>query len=132
MWTNDIESIVFTRIKNKVGNKLKNKYPELHFTNSDIIPKEPKFPTVYIHELSGSETDRDMEGAEINSVLCSFQIEVTDNISQVRAKDVMNEVMKLLKEMKFGGNSLPEFQNRDGYFKSVARFRRTIGKHDIL
>ena len=132
MWTNDIESIVYSRIKIALSEKLKTKYPELSFTNTDVVVKNPKFPTVYIHELNGYEKARDLEDTDIHAVEASFQIEVTDNVSQARAKEVMNEVVKVVKKMKFSGTNMPEFQNTDGYFRNVFRCRRTIGKEDIL
>ena len=132
MWTKDVESIVYTRIKSIVGKKLKTKYPDLYFTNSDKVPTDPKFPTVYIHELSGTENARDLEGNEVNSTITSFQIEVTENDSQSVAKDVMYEVIKVFKDMKFSVIMMPEFQNMGGYIRCVSRCRRTIGKSDIL
>ena len=132
MWINDIDSIVYSRIKIKLNEKLKTKYSDLSFSNSDVVVKNPKFPNVYIHCLSGSEKARDLEGNDVLAVDIGFQIEITDNISQGRAKEVMNEVIKVLKQMKFSGNSLPEFQNIDGCYRCVARCRRTIGKDDIL
>ena len=132
MWTNDIESIVYTRIKIALSGKLKTKYKDLSFTNTDIVPQNPKFPTVYIHELNGYEKANDLENEEIHAVESSFQIEVTDNVSQARAKEVMNEVVKVMKKMKFSGTNMPEFQNIDGYFRNVFRCRRTIGKDDVL
>lgn len=132
MWTNDIESIIYTRIKIALNEKLKTKYNDLSFTNTDIVPQNPKFPTVYIHELNGYEKANDLENEEIHAVESSFQIEVTDNVSQARAKEVMNEVVKVMKKMKFSGTNMPEFQNIDGYFRNVFRCRRTIGKDDVL
>ena len=132
MWTTDIESIVYSRIKIALTNELKTKYKDLSFTNSDAVIKNPKFPTVYVHELNGYEKARDLENQDIYAVESSFQIEVTDNISQSRAKEVMNEVVKVVKQMRFSGVNMPEFQNIDGYFRCVFRCRRTIGKDDIL
>lgn len=132
MWIDDISSIVYSRIKIHVRSKLKSKYPELFFTNSSETPSDPKFPTVYIHELSGSERGQDLENDSINSVISSFQIEVSDNVNQSRAKEVMNEVVKIMKQMRYSVSDLPEFQNIDGYFRNVFRCRRTIGKDDVL
>lgn len=77
-----LESQVITRIKTKFSKKLKDRYPDLKFTNSDKADTVPKFPTVYIHEMPGSETGGDLQGDTINAVWSSFQIEVTTNTKQ--------------------------------------------------
>ena len=132
MWTGDIASIIFTRIKIQFSSNLKTKYPDLYFTNSDNSQTTPKFPTVYIHEIGSVEQGQDLDNSEINATLSSFQIEVIDNVSQNRAKEIMEEVIRIMKIMRFTITALPEFQNTDSDYRSVARFRRMIGKNDIL
>ena len=132
MWTNDISPIVFTRVKTEVERKLKAKYPGLFFTTSDQARVDPKFPTVYVHEMGSVETGQDLEGSEINAVFASFQIEVTDNQSLDRVAAVMNEVVGAMKRMRFSVVSMPEFQNRQDVYRQIARFRRVIGRGDIL
>lgn len=132
MWTNDISSIVFARIKTVAGSKLKEKYPDIYFTTSDKTQTNPKFPTVYIHELPGAEKAQDLEGITINSALITFQIDVTDNQSQNRTKDVMNEIIKVMKSMAFTVSPMPEFNNTNSIYRNTARFRRTIDWNDIL
>ena len=53
------------------------------------------FPFVYIQLLPSTEQGQDIEGNTINAGLFTFQIEVTDNQTQSRAKDVMSEVKRL-------------------------------------
>ena len=132
MWISDISPMVFTRVKMEVGKALRPKYPDLFFTTSDRVEAEPKFPTVYIHEMPGSETGQDLEGTEINAIICSFQIEVTDTYLNNRATEVMSEVVKCMKKMRFSVASIPEFQNQKDTVRQVARFRRTIGQGDVL
>lgn len=127
-----LESQVLTRIKYGFPQKLKDKYPNLTFTNSDRNEDDPKFPTVYVHEMPSSETGEDMEGDEINAVLSAFQIEVTTNTSQSEAKTVLDEVVKIMKKMRYKVIALPEFQNPTSTYRSVARFRRTIAEDDVL
>lgn len=128
----DIETIVFSRIKAILTSKLKSKYPNISFTTSDKVSSDPKFPNIYVHMMGSPETGEDLEGNTINGVLSTFQIETNDNESQTRAKDVMNEVVKVMKGMRFSIVVMPETQNRDSTFRCVARFRRTIGSLDIL
>ena len=127
-----LESQVLTRIKYSFPQKLKDKYPNLTFTNSDRNEGNAKFPTVYIHEMPSAESGADMEGDEINAVLSAFQIEVTTNTSQSEAKTVLDEVVKIMKKLRYQVISLPEFQNTTSTYRSVARFRRTIAEDDVL
>lgn len=128
----DIETIVHSRIKAILTSKLKTKYPNISFTTSDKVKDKPKFPNVYTHMLGSQEEGGDLEGSSINGVLASFQIEVTDNESQTRAKAVMDEVVGVMKSMRFSVVAMPEFQNTDTSYRSVSRFRRIIGNLDML
>lgn len=128
----DIETIVFSRIKAILTSKLKTKYPNISFTTSDKVKDKPKFPNVYVHILGSQETGEDLENNTINGVLATFQIETTDNETQTRAKEVMNETIKIMKSMRFSIVSMPEFQNTDTAYRCVARCRRIIGNLDVL
>lgn len=132
MWTSEISSIVFTKVKVEVLKSLKNKYPNIYFTNSDRVQTDPKFPTVYIHEIGSTEQGEDLEGTSINAVLTTFQVDVTDNQSQNRANEVISEVVGIMKSMRFSVIAMPEFQNTESTYRSTARFRRMIGQGDIL
>lgn len=127
-----LESQVITRIKTQFSQKLKDRYPNLKFTNSDRADTVPKFPTVYIHEMSGAETGVNTEGNTINAVWTSFQIEVTTNTKMNEAKEVMDEVVRIMKSMSFQVIATPEFQNTNSTYRRVARFRRIIADDDIL
>lgn len=127
-----LESQIFTLIKTKFSKKLKDRYPDLTFTTSDRVETKPKFPTVYIHEMPGMEDGADTEGNEINAVLCSFQIEVTTNKQMNETKEIMNEILRIMKSMRFQVISMPEFQNTNNVYRRVARFRRMIADKDFL
>lgn len=128
----DIETVVFSRIKAKATSKLKTKYPNISFTTSDKVSSDPKFPNVYVHMMGSQEIGEDLENNTINGVLATFQIETTDNQSQSRAKDVMNIIVGIMKEMRFSINSMPEINNTDSAYRCVMRCRRTIGNLDTL
>lgn len=127
-----LESQVITRIKTQFSKKLKDRYPDLKFTNSNRADTAPKFPTVYIHEMSGAEAGANTEGNTINAVWTSFQIEVTTNTKMNDAKEVMNEIVRIMKTMRFQVIGTPEFQNTDSTYRRLARFRRMIADDDIL
>lgn len=128
----NVENIVFSRVKHDVNAKLKTKYPNLAFTTSDKVIKDAKFPAVYVHLLPALEMGQDIEGKTINAGMFTFQIDVSDNQSQNRAKKVMDEIVASMKSMRFELVAFPEFQNSDSAFRSVARFRRVIGAGETL
>ena len=128
----DIETIVHSRIKAIVTSKLKTKYPDISFTTSDKGKDKPKFPNVYTHMLGSKEEGGDLENKTINGVSATFQIETTDNQSQSRAKEVMDEVVEVMKGMSFSVISMPEFQHTDTAYRRVARFKKTIGSSDVI
>lgn len=132
MWTNNIQSMVFTIVKQEVSRVLSTEYTDLHFTTSDKVQTVPKFPSVYIHEIGSSEYGMDLEGADINAIICNIQIEVTDNISQERVRKTMGEVLRNMKKLRFSVVLLPEYQNTTDTYRQVARFRRVIGQGDTL
>lgn len=132
MWTSDIASMVFTRIKVEATKKLKSKYPNINFTTSDQVRTEPTFPNVYVKELQSSERGQTLDGESVNAILSSFQIEVSDNVSDNRAREVADVVFLIMKKMKYEAIGLPFQDNIDGVHRNVARYRRIIGYNDIL
>lgn len=133
LWTALISPSVLTKLKTDGEAKLKTKYPDINFTTVDrVVSSEAKFPTVYLHEMASAEQGADLDGTEINAVLSSFQIEVTDNTSQARVNEVMTEIVGIMKSMRYQVISMPEFQNTSTTYRSIARFRRVVGKGDKL
>lgn len=132
MWTSDIESIVFTRIKVEATEKLKNKYPSINFTTSSKVRTNPTFPNVYVKELQGSETGQTLDGESVNAVISSFQIEVADNVNDKRAKEVAYVVYSIMKKMRYECIGEPFADNIDETHRNVARYRRIVGYNDTL
>lgn len=132
MWTSDIESAVFTRLKADGNKAFKKDYSDIFYTTENETDDDAVFPTVYLQELSGAERGRDLEGIEINAILSSFQIDVSDNESKQRCKKVMDNAIETMKKLKFEVVGLPIYRRTSGVWLGTARFRRTISKNDIL
>ena len=132
MWVSDIPSIVLTKVKYGFSEKLKKKYPDLNFTTKSKTGTPTSFPTVYINKLSSPERGQTLDGTEINAILASFQIEVTDNVDQSRAGEVTDEVMRLMKTMRFEIVGDPYTDNTENSYRYIMRCRRMIGESDIL
>ena len=113
-WTDRISSVVFTRIKNEFSSSLKTKYKmtSSNFSTVGSSDTPAVFPFVYIQLLPSAEQGQDIEGNTINAGLFTFQIEVTDNQTQARAKDVMSEVKRIMKSMRFTVQPTPNLKIR--------------------
>ena len=133
-WTDRISSVVFTRIKNEFSNSLKTKYKmtSSNFSTVGSSDTPAVFPFVYVQLLPSAETGQDLEGATINAGLFTFQIEVTDNQTQARAKDVMSEVKRIMKSMRFTVQCTPTLEDTKDTHRAIMRCNRIIGSCDIL
>lgn len=133
-WTDRISSIVFTRIKNEFSNTLKTKYKmtSSNFSTVGSSDTQAVFPFVYVQLLPSTEQGQDTEGNTINAGLFTFQIEVTDNQTQARAKDVMSEVKRIMKSMRFTVQPTPDIQDTKDTHRAIMRCNRRIGSSDIL
>lgn len=128
----NIEASVLSRLKNKFPSSMKTKYPDANFTTDDRVPDEPKFPTIYVHEMGSVEEGQDLEGLTINAVMSTIQVDVKDNKSMNNVSDVMSYVVKTMKTMRYEVVTMPEFSNTQSVHRKVARFRRMIGSGDVL
>ena len=133
-WTDRISSVVFTRIKNEFSSSLKTKYKMTNSNFSTVGSSDTPavFPFVYIQLLPSAETGQDLEGTTINAGLFTFQIEVTDNQTQARAKDVMSEVKRIMKSMRFTVQCTPTLEDTKDTHRAIMRCNRIIGSCDIL
>ena len=133
-WTDRISSVVFTRIKNEFSSSLKTKYKmtSSNFSTVGSSDTPAVFPFVYVQLLPSAEQGQDIEGNTINAGLFTFQIEVTDNQSQARAKDVMSEVKRIMKSMRFTVQTTPTLEDTKDTHRAIMRCNRRIGSSDIL
>ena len=133
-WTDRISSVVFTRIKNEFSSSLKTKYKmkDENFSTVGSSDTPAVFPFVYIQLLPSTEQGQDIEGNTINAGLFTFQIEVTDNKKQVIAKDVMSEVKRIMKSMRFTVHTTPTLEDTKDTHRAIMRCNRRIGSDDIL
>ena len=133
-WTDRISSVVFTRIKNEFSSTIKKNYKmkDENFSTVGSSDTPAVFPFVYVQLLPSTEQGQDIEGNEINAGLFTFQIEVTDNQTQERAKEVMSEVKRIMKSMRFTVQCTPTLEDTKDTHRSIMRCNRIIGSCDIL
>ena len=132
-WDELVLSTVFTRIKTNFSSSLKTKYKmtDKNFSSVGSSDTPAVFPFVRLQLLPGSEIGEDLDGDKINAEKFSFQIDVTDNQSQYRAKEIMREVKRIMKTMRFRCSSMPTQDDTKGTYRQTARFNRTIGSNDV-
>ena len=133
-WTDRISSVVFSRIKNEFSSTIKKNYKmkDENFSTVGSSDTPAVFPFVYVQLLPSAETGQDLEGATINAGLFTFQIEVTDNQTQARAKDVMSEIKRIMKSMRFTVQCTPTLEDTKDTHRAIMRCNRIIGSCDIL
>lgn len=133
MWATEIDTTVLSRLRSRGYADLKNKYPNINFTDDDRAPIDPKFPTVFYINISSTERGQTLDGKTVNALLHSVQIEVSDNSqTNATAKAVMSKICDYMKDMRYEVVNMPFFQNTDNVRRMVARFRRTIGANDVI
>ena len=135
-WVMLVPLKVFTRIKNDFSQELKAEYGMSDAGNFSMVANSnvsPSFPFVFVTALPAVEKGADMQGLSINGAQFTFQIDVTDNKTQSRARKVMTEVLRIMKSMGFEATEIPSFEGtQDNTHRMIARFRRTIGEGDVL
>lgn len=143
VWTMDIPTIVFSRIMNDFSEDLKTKYKMQkikvngvttwkNFSTSQVSETPPIFPYITVIELPGAERGQDLEGTSINGGLFSFQVDVFDNSSETRAKKCMEEVIRIMKTMRFQIPTMASFDSKPQEYRMTARFSRVIGAGNRL
>lgn len=132
-WVFDIQDKIYSRLDATVQARLSGKYPDIFVTTDNHVPTHPKFPNIYLHFLAPIEIGKDLDGADINAVYLTAQIEVT--VTNAQEMSVANEVsavvVECMKDMRFSA-TLPEFINTDSEYRTVSRFARTIGNEEAL
>ena len=132
-WIMLLPSVVFSRIKGEFSEEIKTSYGMTgsNFSTTDSSNTKAVFPFVYVHLMPGIEQGQTLDGETVNGGLFTFQIDVYDNQSQNRARQVMREIVRIMKSMRFQIVAMPEFESGDTH-RCTARFRRAIADNDVL
>lgn len=129
---NMLESIIFSRLKGLFSQKIKGKYPNLTFTTQEESKGKPKFPNVYVYLMPGTEIGQTLEGTTFAGGMFTFQIRVTNNTGQTEVQEITNEIVRIMKKMRFSIVATAVYENDADTQWSVMRFRRSITKDDVL
>jgi hypothetical protein len=128
-----IEDIVFTHIITRFSSSLMSEFSmtkQSNFSTNSHNNTNSVFPYVYIHLMPAVEVGNTLDNTVICGGMYTFEIRVTDNKSQSRARRVMAEVVRIMKLLRFSVTSMPYFDNSETTYVQIARFRRVIGADD--
>ena len=137
-WAYENETKVLGILNSYAIPNLRKKFPNMKWqqgvtiTNLESRLSKPTFPTIYVHELPGTEQGRTLDGRNINGVLTTFEVQTFTNTSQYDAKLMLAIVADVFKAMRFEAIPMPEFKSDGTVYRSVARFRRILGANDRL
>ena len=137
-WAYENETKVLGILNSYAIPNLRKKFPSMKWqqgvtiTNLESRLSKPTFPTIYVHELQGTEQGRTLDGQNINGVLTTFEVQTFTNTSQYDAKLMLAIVADVFKTMRFEVISMPEFDSEEKIYRSTARFSRLIAANDRL
>lgn len=138
LWVFDNETRIISNLNSFAIPALKQNFANMKFQQGITITNLKSrlagtiFPTIYVHEMSGTEKGQTIDGQEINAVTATYQVDVIVNTQQSDAKKILAIVANVFKRMRFEVISMPEFDSEEKIYRSTARFRRLIAANDRL
>ena len=134
MWTNKITPLIFSELKKRGTERMsgKTEYANAFFTTSSRMQTQPKFPTIYLEKLHGGTQGDNLEKGVPNAIMSSYQILITDNVSQNRANDVADIVSDIMCELGYSVITDPTPLNNQDTYQNVARYQRVIGNEEVI
>lgn len=131
-WAYNLERTIFSIVKARAENSLKNKYPKIRFTNEEEADGNAVFPTVLIQSVQPLEKATDLEKINIDTVLYTTQITITTNKSRNEALNIAYEIAEKFKRMAFTLNPMPFVRKENKVYTATFRASRTFDWNDII
>lgn len=138
LWVFDNETRIISNLNSFAIPALKQNFTNMKFQKGITITNLKSrlagtiFPTIYVHEMSGTEKGQTIDGQAINAATATYQVDVIVNTQQSDAKKILAIVANVFKRMRFEVISTPEFDSEEKIYRSTARFRRLIAANDRL
>lgn len=138
LWVFDNETKIISNLNSFAIPTLKQNFTNMKFQKGITITNLKSrltgtiFPTIYVHEMSGTEKGQTIDGQAINAATATYQVDVIVNTQQSDAKKILAIVANVFKRMRFEVISMPEFDSEEKIYRSTARFRRLIAANDRL
>lgn len=131
-WAYKLERTIFSIVKARAENSLKNKYPKIRFTNEEEADGNAVFPTVLIQSVQPLEKAADLEKINIDTVLYTTQVTITTNKSRNEALNIAYEIADKFKRMAFTLNPMPFVRKENKVYTATFRASRTFDWNDII
>lgn len=131
-WAYNLERTIFSIVKARAENSLKNKYPKIRFTNEEEADGNAIFPTVLIQSVQPLEKVTDLEKINIDTVLYTTQVTITTNKSRNEALNIAYEIADKFKQMAFTLNPMPFVRKENKVYTATFRASRTFDWNDII
>lgn len=138
LWVFDNETKIISNLNSFAIPVLKQNFTNMKFQEGITITNLKSrlagtiFPTIYVHEMGGTEKGQTIDGQTINAVTDTYQVDVIVNTQQSDAKKMLAIVASVFKRMRFEVISMPEFDSEEKIYRSTARFSRLIAANDRL
>ena len=136
MWSNELLNIIYTHLVSRWEKDKDSFYSAIKtntFTKTSRVVDKPIFPNTLVKKLPGSERGSTLEGRNLDAILLTVQIEVTDNRLQSNSDEVSDILCGYMKDMRFQviGDPTPD-ESDPAVYRTIARYRRVFGASDIL
>lgn len=133
-WVMDLPQTITTLVKTRGNTRLLERFPQIRWTTEDTKDSPLAFPTVLL-TYTMNELGGDLQGQDINGVMCMVQVDVTCTKEQGSqdARYVTGVVMDEFKKLRFAINEIPQFEdNTTDLIRLIFRARRAIGQADEI
>ena len=134
LWIDKIQTQVLSRLKyDEEMQKLQKKYPDFTLVTLPVSSTDPTFPTLLLQQLETPEVGQDLDNVTVNGINAGFQIDVTDNTrdNRARVEEIISAAYAVMKSMRFNVGRMPDQDTQDEK-RSTLRATRIIGSGDTL
>lgn len=134
-WVFNIESKIYTIIKTRLTNALKDVYPKLLITQQQRLNDDTQLPVIYIKMLDSPEIGADLDGSTVNAMLVTFETHITvskdSGLSGLRkiSASVLENFKKLRFQMATRGEITRETSDT---YTTISRYNRVIGAEEEI
>lgn len=138
LWVFDNETKIISNLNSFAIPALKQNFTNMKFQKGITITNLKSrlagtiFPTIYVHEMRGTEIGETIDGQTMNGINSTYQVDVIVNTQQSDAKKILAIVASVFKKMRFKMIASPEFNSEEKIYRSTARFWRPIAANDRL
>ena len=134
-WVFNIESKIYTIVKTRLTNVLKDVYPKLLITQQQRLNDNTQLPVIYIKMLDSPEIGADLDGSTVNAMLVTFETHITvskdSGLSGLRkiSASVLENFKKLRFQMATRGEITRETSDT---YTTISRYNRVIGAEEEI